>query len=59
MHSLYSPLDFGLDETHTLLREQVNAFAASEIAPRAAEIDRNNEFPNDLIFMFHQYIGVK
>ncbi|KGA03332.1 isovaleryl-CoA dehydrogenase [Cobetia amphilecti] len=48
MHSLYSPLDFGLDETHTLLREQVNAFARDEIAPRAAEIDASNAFPDDL-----------
>ena len=48
MHSLYSPLDFGLDETHTLLREQVNAFARDEIAPRAAEIDASNVFPDDL-----------
>ncbi|TVU70552.1 isovaleryl-CoA dehydrogenase [Cobetia crustatorum] len=48
MHSLYTPLDFGLDETHTMLREQVNAFARDEIAPRAAEIDANNDFPADL-----------
>ncbi|MDH2421431.1 isovaleryl-CoA dehydrogenase [Cobetia amphilecti] len=48
MHNLYSPLDFGLDETHTLLREQVNAFARDEIAPRAAEIDASNAFPDDL-----------
>ncbi|WP_158774449.1 isovaleryl-CoA dehydrogenase [Cobetia sp. L2A1] len=48
MHSLYTPLDFGLDETHTLLRDQINAFARDEIAPRAAEIDATNAFPNDL-----------
>ncbi|WP_027967493.1 isovaleryl-CoA dehydrogenase [Halomonas halocynthiae] len=48
MHSLYAPLDFGLDETLVMLREQVNAFARDEIAPRAAEIDEKNEFPNDL-----------
>ncbi|PRY65838.1 isovaleryl-CoA dehydrogenase [Vreelandella songnenensis] len=48
MHSLYSELNFGLDDEMNMLREQVNAFAASEIAPRAAQIDRNNEFPNDL-----------
>ncbi|AVV34942.1 acyl-CoA dehydrogenase [Halomonas sp. SF2003] len=52
MHSLYSPLDFGLDETHTLLREQVNAFARDEIAPRAAEIDASNTFPDDLWLKF-------
>jgi len=48
MFSHYSELNFGLDDELNMLREQVNAFAASEIAPRAAEIDHNNEFPNDL-----------
>ncbi|MDY0014041.1 MAG: isovaleryl-CoA dehydrogenase [Rhodocyclaceae bacterium] len=41
-------LDFGLDETLTMLRDSVQAFAAAEIAPRAAEIDRANCFPADL-----------
>ncbi len=41
-------LDFGLGETADLLRASVAAFAADEIAPRAAEIDRSNEFPRDL-----------
>ncbi len=41
-------LDFGLDETVAALRETVRQFAAREIAPRAAEIDRRNEFPADL-----------
>jgi isovaleryl-CoA dehydrogenase len=40
--------DFGLGEDIDLLREAVRAFAASEIAPRAAEIDRSNAFPVDL-----------
>lgn len=48
MFSHYSELNFGLDDELNMLREQVNAFAASEIAPRAAEIDRNNEFPSNL-----------
>ncbi|MBB3232593.1 isovaleryl-CoA dehydrogenase [Halomonas stenophila] len=48
MHAPYKPLDFGLDETLDMLRDQVNAFARDEIAPRAAEIDANNAFPNDL-----------
>jgi isovaleryl-CoA dehydrogenase len=40
--------DFGLGENADLLRDSVRAFAADEIAPRAAEIDRQNEFPMDL-----------
>ena len=41
-------LDFGLGETADLLRSAVRGFAAREIAPRAAEIDRLNDFPRDL-----------
>ena len=40
--------DFDLGETADMLREQVANFAAAEIAPRADEIDRTNEFPMDL-----------
>ncbi|SHF62287.1 isovaleryl-CoA dehydrogenase [Modicisalibacter ilicicola DSM 19980] len=48
MYSPYTPLDFGLDETLGMLRDQVNAFSRDEIAPRAADIDADNVFPNDL-----------
>src|SRR5579863_945888 len=41
-------LDFDLGETVDMLRQQVADFAAAEIAPRAAEIDRSNSFPQDL-----------
>jgi len=41
-------LDFGLGETADIMRAQVEAFAAEEIAPRAAAIDRDNAFPMDL-----------
>jgi isovaleryl-CoA dehydrogenase len=44
----FTALDFGLGETADMLRESVRAFAADEIAPRAAAIDRDNEFPLDL-----------
>jgi len=40
-------LDFALGDTVDMLREQVAGFAAAEIAPRAAEIDRYNSFPMD------------
>ena len=42
------PFDFDLGETADMLRDSVSAFTASAIAPRAAEIDRSNEFPLDL-----------
>jgi len=41
-------LNFDLGETADMLRAQVGAFAANEIAPRAAEIDQTNAFPMDL-----------
>ena len=33
------------DESHELIRDMVREFAASEIAPVAAELDRTSEFP--------------
>ncbi|MBT5888901.1 MAG: isovaleryl-CoA dehydrogenase [Halieaceae bacterium] len=44
----YPTLQYGHDEEIGLLRQTLSQFAAQEIAPRAAEIDRNNDFPNDL-----------
>ncbi|MBI5780334.1 MAG: isovaleryl-CoA dehydrogenase [Rhodocyclales bacterium] len=41
-------LDFGLGETHDLLRQTLQSFCAQEIAPRAVQIDRDNAFPPDL-----------
>ncbi len=41
-------MDFGLGDDINALREMVRKFASDEIAPRAAEIDKSNEFPNDL-----------
>jgi len=41
-------LDFQLGDTVQALRDSVRRFAAEEIAPRAAEIDRENRFPADL-----------
>ncbi|SFH69938.1 isovaleryl-CoA dehydrogenase [Modicisalibacter xianhensis] len=48
MHAPYAPLDFGLPDELNMLRDHVNAFARDEIAPRAAQIDHDNVFPNDL-----------
>ncbi|CCG09224.1 Acyl-CoA dehydrogenase [Pararhodospirillum photometricum DSM 122] len=44
----YPSLNFDLGETAEMLRASVRAFAADEIAPRAAAIDHDNEFPADL-----------
>ena len=41
-------LNFDLGEDIDMLRDSVWQFASKEIAPRAAEIDRVNEFPADL-----------
>ncbi|MDH3318358.1 MAG: isovaleryl-CoA dehydrogenase [Betaproteobacteria bacterium] len=41
-------LRFDHGETLDMLRDTVHDFAQKEIAPRAAEIDRANEFPPDL-----------
>jgi len=46
-HSNYG-LDFDLGETAEMIRNTVSAFSQAEIAPRAAEIDKSNEFPRDL-----------
>ncbi|WP_333798270.1 isovaleryl-CoA dehydrogenase [Rheinheimera sp.] len=48
MISSYKSLNFDLGEMVDMIREQVNAFAREEIAPRAAQIDHDNAFPNDL-----------
>ena len=44
----FPSLPFDLGEEIDMLRDTVRSFAASEIAPRATEIDRANEFPADL-----------
>ena len=44
----FPSLPFDLGEDVDMLRDTVRDFAASEIAPRAAEIDSANQFPADL-----------
>ena len=43
-----SLLNFGLGETANLMRESVADFVRTEIAPLAADIDRNDQFPPEL-----------
>ncbi|MEQ9507008.1 MAG: isovaleryl-CoA dehydrogenase [Hyphomonas sp.] len=45
----YPSLNFDLGETADMIRETVKNFAQNEIAPRAAEIDRTDKFPRDLL----------
>src|SRR3954471_12163454 len=44
----YRMFNFDLGETADAIRETVFAFSSKEIAPRAAEIDKSNQFPRDL-----------
>ena len=44
----YPSLNFALGETIDMLRDQVQAFVAAEISPRAAQIDKDNLFPADM-----------
>lgn len=41
----YPSLGFALGETLDMLRDQVQSFVAAELAPHAAAIDRDNQFP--------------
>ena len=48
MTTLYPSLNFGFGETLDALRDTANRFAQAEIQPRAAQVDRDNQFPADL-----------
>ncbi|WP_054284983.1 isovaleryl-CoA dehydrogenase [Gulbenkiania mobilis] len=45
---MFTSLRFDLGDTLEMLRDTVRHFAETEIAPRAADIDRDNLFPADL-----------
>jgi isovaleryl-CoA dehydrogenase len=44
----YPTLDFDLGPDIEMLRSSISAFVDAEVAPRAAAIDRSDEFPRDL-----------
>ena len=48
MSTSYPTLQYGHSDEIGLLRESVYQFARDEIAPRAADIDRDNDFPREL-----------
>src|SRR5271166_2799016 len=44
-----SPMEFELSEEQTLIRETARDFAAREIAPKAADLDKTQEWPAGII----------
>jgi len=48
LRNSHQGLDFGLSDEAEQLRDSIRSFASAEIAPRAADIDRSNNFPRDL-----------
>jgi isovaleryl-CoA dehydrogenase len=46
--SSYRSLNFNLGDDINMLRDSVRQFCLAELAPRAAEIDRDNQFPMDM-----------
>jgi len=48
MTTSYPTLQHNLGEEIDMLRDMTHQFAQAEIAPRAAQIDSDNEFPKDL-----------
>ena len=48
MNTPYPTLNFGLGEEIDMLRDAVYQLCQAELAPRAEQIDRDNEFPMDM-----------
>ncbi|MEW5249124.1 isovaleryl-CoA dehydrogenase [Microbulbifer sp. 2201CG32-9] len=48
MNTSYRTLNFDLGEEVEMLRDMVYRFCQAEVAPRAAQIDEDNQFPADL-----------
>ncbi|MGW8194818.1 MAG: isovaleryl-CoA dehydrogenase [Desulforhopalus sp.] len=48
MSTIYPTLDFDLGEEINLVRQTIHHFARAELAARAEQIDRDNQFPQDM-----------
>src|SRR5258708_36547685 len=48
IHTLPRMVNCDLGRHASAIRENVNYFASNEIAPRADQIDKSNQFPRDL-----------
>jgi len=48
MNTSYPTLNYALGQDIDMLRDAVYQFAQAELAPRAEDIDRDNEFPMDM-----------
>ncbi|MFQ5895130.1 MAG: acyl-CoA dehydrogenase family protein [Nitrospinota bacterium] len=47
-------MEFELSETHRMLRTMVRELAESRIAPRAAEVDEREEYPEDIFALLRE-----
>ena len=50
-------MDFELTDEQELIREAVREFADTEVAPIAAELDRDHRFPSELLPKMHVLCG--
>ena len=47
-------MDYELTEAHRLIRDTARRIARERVAPRAAELDEQGEYPNDIFAVFRQ-----
>src|SRR5215469_14728832 len=50
-------MDFELSEEQRLIRETARDFAAREVAPRAAELDKSGRWPGEIVAKPQEYGG--